>query len=168
MCTIFNLRQVRSWMGNYRNIFIVAVVIGLFINLSGCEMLGIGAKKDAPPAQPTAAPAPPKTEGAPIPPTTPPASVTKEGQPPVTVAPAPAGPQKEVKPTSPPVPTEIYVITLKNSHVRAEPDLKGKIITTLKKGTKVEKIGQTRDWVNVKLSSGETGYIFHELVKELE
>ena len=99
---------------------------------------------------------------------TPPASVPKEVPSSVAPTPAPAGPQKEVKPPPSPAPAEIYVITLKNSNVRQEPDLKGKVMTTLKKGTKVEKIGQTGNWVNVKLSSGETGYIFHELVKELE
>jgi hypothetical protein len=44
----------------------------------------------------------------------------------------------------------------------------GLLGTTLKKGTKVEKIGQSGNWVNVKLPSGESGHIFHELVKEVE
>ena len=172
MCTHFNLRQVRSWMQNYKIYFIAAMILGFMISLSGCEILGIGTKKDAPPAQPTAGPAPPQTE-APAAPSAPapapaPVSISKEKQPPVTPTPPPAEPKKEVKSIPPPPPAEIYVITLKNSHVRKEADLKGKVITTLKKGTKVEKIGQTTNWVNVKLPSGETGYIFHELVKELE
>jgi uncharacterized protein YgiM (DUF1202 family) len=167
MGIIFNLRQVCSWMKSFKKMVIVSMILGLMISIAGCEMLGLGAKKDAPPAQPIVTQAPPKTETPPTPSTAAPGSAPQEGQPPGTPAP-PAGPQKEVKPTPPPATTEIYVITLKNSHVRTEPDLKGKILTTLKKGTKVEKIGQTSNWVNVKLSSGETGYIFHELVKELE
>ncbi|MDH4265552.1 MAG: SH3 domain-containing protein [Deltaproteobacteria bacterium] len=156
-------------MENHKNLFAGMIILGLLLSITGCGMLGTKAKTEAPPAQPTAPPPPSKPEVPPTPSAAPAVSVPKEAQPPVTSAAPPVEPKKEeAKPSPPPAPTEIYVITLKNSNVRAEPDLKSKVITTLKKGTKVEKIGQSGNWANVKLPSGETGYIFHELVKELE
>ena len=58
----------------------------------------------------------------------------------------------------------IYLITIKNSNIRATPTTKSQIITTIKKGTKLEKIGESRDWFKVKLPSGETGHIYKPLV----
>ena len=65
------------------------------------------------------------------------------------------------KPEKPPV---IYLLTIKNSNVRTAPNTKSQIITTIKKGIKLEKIGESRDWFKVKLSSGETGHIYKPLV----
>lgn len=164
-----NIRQGRNLMGHYKIGLILTVVLGLAWVITACEMLGPKVKTETLPAQPTAAPAPPKPE-APITPSPAPAvSAPQEAKPPVSLTLPPAETKKEeAKPAPPPAPTEIFVITLKNANVRTEADPKGKIITTLKRGTKVEKIGQTSNWVNVKLPSGETGYIFHELLKELE
>ncbi len=148
---------------------------------TSCATLGMGEKTEevAPPKE--EAPPPPKTETLPAkpevspppPPPPPPPMVppspppVKEVQPPVAPPPpAPEPKKEEVKPA--PAPVAVYVITLKNANVRSEPDLKSKILVTLKKGTKVEKIGQTADWVHIKLSSGKTGWIFHKLVKEVE
>ena len=58
----------------------------------------------------------------------------------------------------------IYLITIKNSNIRATSTTKSQILTTIKKGTKVEKIGESRDWFKVRLPSGETGHIFKPLV----
>ncbi|MBM4331711.1 MAG: SH3 domain-containing protein [Deltaproteobacteria bacterium] len=190
-----NIRQGRNLMGHYKIWLILTIVLGVALSIAACEMLGPKVKTETPPAQPTAAPAPPKLEApaTPSPSPAPAVSPRPEAKPPVTPSPAPSpapapavSPRPEAKPpvaltppppeiqkeeTKPaplPAPAQIFVITLKNANVRTEADPKGKIITTLKKGTKVEKIGQTSNWVNVKLPSGETGYIFHELVKELE
>ena len=43
---------------------------------------------------------------------------------------------------------------------------KSKIITTLKKGVKVENLGNSGNWFKVKLSSGLTGWVFKDLVKK--
>ncbi|MDI6753398.1 MAG: SH3 domain-containing protein [Thermodesulfobacteriota bacterium] len=164
-----SIRQGRNLMGHYKIGLILTVVLGLALVITACGMLGPKAKTEAPPAQPTAAPAPPKLETPITPSPAPAVSAPQEAKPPATLTPPPAETKKEeAKPVLPPAPPEIFVITLKNANVRTEADPKGKIITTLKKGTKVEKIGQTSKWVNVKLPSGETGYIFHELVKEME
>lgn len=166
-----NIRQGRNLMGHYKIWLILTIVLGVALSIAACEMLGPKVKTETPPAQPTAAPAPPKLEApaTPSPSPAPAVSPRPEAKPPVALTPPPPEIQKEeTKPAPLPAPAQIFVITLKNANVRTEADPKGKIITTLKKGTKVEKIGQTSNWVNVKLPSGETGYIFHELVKELE
>lgn len=159
---------------NLRFIFLAFILI-FSLAITSCAMLGIGEKKEeaAPPkeepAPPKAEPLPPKPEippPPPQPPAAPPPPPVKEVQPPAAPPPPPEPKKEEVKPASPPA--AIYVITLKNVNVRIEPDLKSKIITTLKKGTKVEKIGQTSDWIHVMLPSGKKGWIFHELVKEVE
>ncbi len=161
---------------NFSFIFLFFIIILCFM-ITSCAMLGIGGKTEEPAPAKEEAPSPPKTEPLPpkpeVSPTPPPPPVAppppppiKEAQPPVAPPPTPEIKKEEVKPA--PAPTAVYVITLKNANVRSEPDLKSKILATLKKGTKVEKIGQTGDWVHVKLPSGKTGWIFHELVKEVE
>jgi len=61
-------------------------------------------------------------------------------------------------------PPVIHLVTLKNSNIRTEPTTKSKIIITVKKGTKLEKISESRDWFKVKLPSGKTGHIYKPLV----
>ncbi len=62
----------------------------------------------------------------------------------------------------------VYLIALKNLNLRSVPNAGGKIITTLKVGDKIEKIGESNDWLRVKSSSGNTGWIFKDLAKEFE
>ena len=59
---------------------------------------------------------------------------------------------------------KIYLITIKTSNVRATPNTKSQIIAVMKKGTKLEKISESREWFEVKVPSGETGHIFKPLV----
>lgn len=161
------------------DLFLIVILL-FYFGIASCSILGIGGKQEEPapvkeevppPPKPEALPPKPEVTPAPPPPPQVPPPV-KEAQPPVAPAPVPAPPpppepkKEEVKPT--PAAMAVYVITLKNANVRSEPDLKSRIIITLKKGTKVEKIGQTGEWVHVKLASGKTGWIFHELVKEVE
>jgi len=61
-----------------------------------------------------------------------------------------------------------FVVLLKNSNVRTEPSARSEVITTLRKGEKLVKIGDTGTWVNVRLPSGETGWILKSLVKDAE
>jgi hypothetical protein len=65
-------------------------------------------------------------------------------------------------------PAETYLILLKNSNIRTEPTTKSKIVTTLRKGEKVIKIDESDKWFNVKLPSGETGWVLKSLAKEAE
>lgn len=175
-------KQLGKWMGKYKIIFMQFLIVCLALNFAACSMfeglMGKKPKVEAPPPKAAeASTVAPKPEAPPTPSTAPAVSAPKEARQPVTpparqpvTLPAPPAELKkeEVKPIPPPAPPEIYVITLKNSNVRVKADPKSKIITTLKKGTKIEKIGQSGNWVNVKLPSGESGYILHELVKEVE
>lgn len=63
---------------------------------------------------------------------------------------------------------EMHLILLKNSNIRTEPSINGKVITTLRKGGVVVKIDESGDWFNVRLSSGRTGWVSKRLVKEVE
>jgi hypothetical protein len=81
--------------------------------------------------------------------------------------------EKKVEPTQAPIeksPSESQVskslIVIKTASIRAEPNTKSKIITNLKTGTKVEYLGKSGNWFNIKLSTGVTGWVFNNLVKE--
>jgi hypothetical protein len=63
---------------------------------------------------------------------------------------------------------ETYLILLKNSNIRTEPNTKSKIVTTLRKGEKVIKIDESDKWFNVRLPSGETGWVLKSLAREAE
>jgi hypothetical protein len=89
------------------------------------------------------------------------------------VAPAPSGSgavraEPVPRPMTVELPGETHLILLKKSNIRTEPSTKSKAITTLRKGEKVVKIDESGDWFNVRLPSGETGWIFKPLVKETE
>ena len=58
------------------------------------------------------------------------------------------------------------LIIVKPASIRSGPSTKSKILATLKKGTKVESLGKSGDWFNVKLSTGVTGWVFKSLVTE--
>ena len=76
--------------------------------------------------------------------------------------------EPETRPMTAELPGKTHLILLKNSNIRTEPGTKGKVITTLRKGGIVVKIDESGNWFNVKLPSGETGWIFKSLVKEVE
>lgn len=65
-------------------------------------------------------------------------------------------------------PAETNLILLKNSNIRTEPNTKSKIIATLRKGEKVVKIDESGKWFNVRLPTGETGWVLKTLVKEAD
>jgi uncharacterized protein YgiM (DUF1202 family) len=58
------------------------------------------------------------------------------------------------------------LVVIKTASIRAEPNTKSKILITLKKGTKVEYLGKSGNWLNIKLSTGVTGWVFNSLVTE--
>jgi len=59
-----------------------------------------------------------------------------------------------------------YLIVSKPTRLRLEANTKSKVIKNLKKGEKVEKINDTKNWVNVRLSSGEIGWVHKSMVIE--
>jgi hypothetical protein len=63
-------------------------------------------------------------------------------------------------------PTPIYLLVLKTANIREKANTKCKVVTTVKKGDQLEKMGQSGDWCKVKLPSGQTGWVSINLVKE--
>ena len=88
---------------------------------------------------------------------------SKETQP-TSIPPSPPPTTPKLEPTSSETSDRIYLITIKNSNVRAAPNTKSQIIAVMKKGTKLEKISESREWFEVRLPSGETGYVYKPLV----
>jgi len=83
-----------------------------------------------------------------------------------SIRPIPVSSSKEKKFEAPS--TVLWLITIKNSNIRAEPSIKSKIITTIKKGTKIEKIRESPDWFEVRLPSGKIGHVYKPLVNEIK
>jgi uncharacterized protein YgiM (DUF1202 family) len=86
-----------------------------------------------------------------------------------TVAPPPVKPEA---PPPPPVakatqpagksvegPTNGFFVTKEITRMRAEPNLKSKVVLVLKKGRKVEKLDESGEFVRVRLSWGDSGWV---------
>jgi hypothetical protein len=84
--------------------------------------------------------------------------------PPAVLAPKEA---QAAEPASPPAPPAKILVVVKTANVRAKPDGKSKIISIAKKGEKVEQVGKSKtgQWINCRLPSGVTGWIFKDLVQ---
>ncbi len=82
----------------------------------------------------------------------------KEGTP---VSPRPEQTAKAVMPQP-----KIYLFTRKNANLRERPSTQSKIILTLKPGRKVEKIGESGNWLQVRIWETTTGWIFKDLLQE--
>ncbi|MFH1335087.1 MAG: SH3 domain-containing protein [Candidatus Zixiibacteriota bacterium] len=61
----------------------------------------------------------------------------------------------------------LYLIILKNANLRTEPTTKSGVITIVKKGRQVKKIGEAGNWVHIQLSWGTMGWISKDLVQEV-
>jgi uncharacterized protein YgiM (DUF1202 family) len=86
------------------------------------------------------------------------------------IAPPPSMAPKDAQAAElPPLQAKMLVI-VKTSNLREKADSKSKIVHILKKGEKVEYLGRTKagDWINCKLPSGVTGWIFKDLVQEVK
>jgi uncharacterized protein YgiM (DUF1202 family) len=90
------------------------------------------------PSAPIVAPPPVKPEAPPPPP------VAKAAQ--------PAGKSVEG-------PTKGFFVTKEITRMRAEPNLKSKVVLVLKKGRKVEKLDESGEFVRVRLSWGDSGWV---------
>ncbi len=62
----------------------------------------------------------------------------------------------------------VQLIAVTKANIRSEGHTKAAIVTTVQKGTSVEKIKEAWGWYNVRLSSGQTGWILKELVRPSE
>lgn len=59
------------------------------------------------------------------------------------------------------------LVAAKKANLRAKASIKGKVISRLKQGEKLEILDQSGDWFQVKSSSGLTGWIFKTLVRTI-
>ena len=122
-----------------------------------------------PPPPAAAVPAVPKTKETPAPPPAPSREIQVASPPP---APSPA---KEVAPGAPrrepgakvisPKP-KIFLITKMNANLREEPSPQSKIILNLKPWRKVERIGESGNWVQIRIWGTTTGWLQKELLGE--
>jgi len=72
--------------------------------------------------------------------------------PPVAKAAKPAGKSVEG-------PTKGFFVTKEITRMRADPNLKSKVVLVLKKGRKVEKLDESGEFVRVRLSWGDSGWV---------
>ena len=56
------------------------------------------------------------------------------------------------------------LVVIKTTNLRSEPNAKSKILLKLKQGTKVEYLGESGNWLNIKLSTDRTGWVLKSLV----
>jgi hypothetical protein len=115
----------------------------------------------APPASAPAIPEASKPRG------TPPVS-SREAQtsppPGKEVAPGPPRPEQTAKAVPPK--TKIFLVTKKNANLREKPSTQSKTILTLKPGRKVEKIGESGNWVQIRIWETTTGWVLKDLLQE--
>lgn len=58
------------------------------------------------------------------------------------------------------------LVVIKTVSIRSEPKTKSKILIKLNPGTKVEYLGESGNWLNIKLSTGRTGWVLKSFVTE--
>jgi len=59
-----------------------------------------------------------------------------------------------------------YLVAVKECNIRIEPNNHSKIVAKARKGVTFKKIGESGKWIHVKMGSGDTGWVFKDLVKE--
>jgi len=80
------------------------------------------------------------------------------------MTPISAKPERTAKPVTPQ--PKIFLLTKKNANLRERPSTQSKIILTLKPGRKVEKIGESGNWVQIRIWETTTGWILKDLLQE--
>jgi hypothetical protein len=122
-----------------------------------------GKEKDSPPPAPSPAASWPV-----FPPKTSPPVSSREAQtpPPPAKGGTPISPRPEQTANAVAPKTEIFLFTKRNANLRERPSTRSKIILTLKPGRKVEKIGESGNWVQVRIWETTTGWIFKNLLQE--
>lgn len=90
-----------------------------------------------------------------------------EGKVAEATAPKPAVAVEKPVPPAPVAREAIRTLRItKNASLRAEPDTKGKLRGTLRKGDKVELLGKSGRWFNIKGANGITGWVHDSLATE--
>jgi len=80
------------------------------------------------------------------------------------VTPLPPRPGQAAKADAPKA--KIFLLTKKNTNLRERPSTESKITLTLKPGRKVEKIGESGNWVQVRIWETTTGWALKDLLQE--
>jgi uncharacterized protein YgiM (DUF1202 family) len=60
------------------------------------------------------------------------------------------------------------LVVIKKANLSAKANIKSKLLGTLKPGEKLEIVGRSGDWFQVKSASGLTGWIFKTLVRMID
>ena len=147
-------------------------ILSLVVLLTLIGLLGCGTTQEA--AKPSATPDEKKALESDIPEKVKVAEEKSEStQAPIEKPPSSVQGNEQVKTTQEPSehppsvsPASISLIVKKNANIRSKASTKSTIIRTVKKGTKVEYLGKSGNWLNIKLSTGVTGWIFRDLVAE--
>jgi uncharacterized protein YgiM (DUF1202 family) len=91
----------------------------------------------------------------------------RPGKPEVTASSAPAARERPPQAEISKEPSKIYLATITDAEVRLATSTKSKIMTTLKKGEEIEKVGVSGDWTKVKLPSGDIGWVQKDFLREV-
>lgn len=73
---------------------------------------------------------------------------------------------ESAKASQPAAPVVQYLYITRDAKMRKDPKNLSKIIVTLKKGELVEKISDSKNWIQVKSASGKTGWVLKKFVFE--
>jgi hypothetical protein len=122
-----------------------------------------------PPPSAAAVPAAPRPKETPVPPPAAPREIQAASPPPAAfpakgAAPGAPRPEPGAKAIFPR--PKIFLVTKVNANLREEPSPQSKIILTLKPGRKVEKIGESGNWVQIKIWGTTIGWLQKELLQE--
>jgi hypothetical protein len=98
-------------------------------------------------------------------------STSAKSPPPKATSPAPSAAPKEAQAAEPPLPQgKILVVVATSVNLRELANGSSRILSVLKKGDKVEWLGQSKtgDWINCKSPSGVVGWIYKTYVREVK
>jgi len=122
-----------------------------------------------PPPSAASAPAAPKPKRTPASPRPPSREIQAASPPPVPspakeMAPGASRPEPAAKAVSPK--PRIFLVTKRNANLREGPSDQSKIILTLKPGRRVEKIGESGNWLQIRIWETTKGWAQKELLQE--
>jgi SH3-like domain-containing protein len=88
----------------------------------------------------------------------PPPAPKVEAAPPLSMV---SPPKSEIKEEALPVP----LVTAAPTNVRMAPSIRSKVVTVLPPGERVEKIGESGNWIKIKIPSGEDAWVFSDFLR---
>ncbi len=151
----------------YSVVVVLILTVTIFFLFSCAKRQAAKPSETVEPAKPASEPppkaqAPKETAPSPTPPPTPPPSKKQAAPAEAPPSPPPAKPA-EVSQPSPERTTEIVPAFV---NVRQGPSMDAKIITVLKKGTKVTVLEEKAGWLHVKLADGAEGWVGKAMTSE--